>query len=945
MEDILNRTTGVECHESVKISELLYPKEANAVKSSCKFKSSTGVIYHLPHHVGWRTHPLGIGVSNQEILGPVVPRCQYTIWALPTGESDRFNNTIYTVVYMKNTTVEYTPVVAYDIIQACDIELKHNHDALKQAFRVSSLSKVLLGNDERYDAVREFDKRSPYCRMLIGAELFRIFPQQQLMELSFETFNAILGLLVDPMNGAEATANLAKLCFSYTNDIHHAPEMRASEGLHAVVRHFGFPTTVSMPESEWEMVCVCLEFFQRALQKQKHDGHTFGTPDDLVDAYISAGSTSHCGYPSIAAFMAEQRVLTPDFLNEVLRAVAPRALKLKIIYKTREAINPRLPCAGDNTMIVFYAGDDWMTQIALNQTFSVMHANWDVALDADGCTTSDDVLAKIEASARPRSTKRGPGWDNQDFQRIWETLDERQKEGVVKAVLNPVSIMTGPPGCGKTEVFRALNALFSKNIVLPVAAYGRIVNMLRVRLAHAWTFHRAYTIATYGSKNASEQKVILSGSVGLVDEYSLIVADHLVRLFFSARTNQRRRIVLAGDPNQMDAIGSGSMTHSLSIFLESHPEIVTTLNIPHRFLPNCGVGMTAEQVATLLEKRPSSARSPLTVPWNMARMLEHTNARDPFQELDLVYSTTDAKARLFVLENCDSFEAFTRNLSDKLGYSLSDLHRTDIQAVTKLNKDCDKLASDIRQTLMCLQKPPFKNSFQTREKVAFLKNAYFSVNSDDEGKGDVDINYQALRSEQTAHGVKRKRDHDGSMVDLDTTDITTAEKDDAATQARKRQKRTDGWRGTDSDDVFNGDVKILNAIYDVNKKGTTLNYCSDMSERKQPRAHRILGFDDQSQINMDHYDVNHLRSGLLITSKKLQGGERPIIIYFLKDHAYLYADEIYTTMTRGAEQVILVSAMTAARTMVLLQRILAKPAPKKRERFAFHVNFAPTSSS
>src|SRR5271170_7280593 len=102
---------------------------------------------------------------------------------------------------------------------------------------------------------------------------------------------------------------------------------------------------------------------------------------------------------------------------------------------------------------------------------------WQPEIHSDGCKTPADVFARI-AAKRPSRHHESPGvpqWDNPTFQTLFQTLDMEQRHALARVVLNFVSIISGPPGSGKTKTGETIFHLFGGGeSVMPLAPYGRI---------------------------------------------------------------------------------------------------------------------------------------------------------------------------------------------------------------------------------------------------------------------------------------------------------------------------------------------------------------------------------------------------------------------------------------------------------------------------------------
>ena len=151
-----------------------------------------------------------------------------------------------------------------------------------------------------------------------------------------------------------------------------------------------------------------------------------------------------------------------------------------------------------------------------------------------------------------------------------------------------------------------------------------------------------------------------------------------------------------------------------------------------------------------------------------------------------------------------------------------------------------------------------------------------------------------------------------------------------ARQGKKRpqRERDQDYRGTDSDDVFNGAIKTVQAVVDVSRQtGRVVARFTTMDERppfvrgrNRPAAResvaRLLTFDDDTQLNVDDdYERDCIVRAYCITAKKLQGSQAKIVVDVLStaDQGQagetaiartLHQNELYTNMTRAERRFI-----------------------------------------
>lgn len=151
-------------------------------------------------------------------------------------------------------------------------------------------------------------------------------------------------------------------------------------------------------------------------------------------------------------------------------------------------------------------------------------------------------------------------------------VDQVQAEAVALSAIEPISILTGGPGTGKSTVSRALvDVLERLAAARPEAARGKVVlisptGKAAIRLGEmagreATTMHRALGITPGGYDPAAfeVQRTFGPNDMVVVDEASMMdsqMADALIRAA-PAHPGPGFRIVLIGDDAQLDPVGPG----------------------------------------------------------------------------------------------------------------------------------------------------------------------------------------------------------------------------------------------------------------------------------------------------------------------------------------------------------------------------------------------------
>jgi exodeoxyribonuclease V alpha subunit len=172
-------------------------------------------------------------------------------------------------------------------------------------------------------------------------------------------------------------------------------------------------------------------------------------------------------------------------------------------------------------------------------------------------------------------------WQEQNY-----TLTDEQTQAVHYGVSNPLSVITGGAGVGKTSVLEALLHVLnhSGGKAIQMALAGRAAKRMQET-----TGEDAITIA--GFLNKWDQDRLHSATHIIIDECSMVDLYSLVRVFKRLKPSQK--IILVGDAAQLPPVGAGKVFHVLTDEL-SVP--VTILTKVWRQDESTGVPMVSQSV-------------------------------------------------------------------------------------------------------------------------------------------------------------------------------------------------------------------------------------------------------------------------------------------------------------------------------------------------------------
>lgn len=147
----------------------------------------------------------------------------------------------------------------------------------------------------------------------------------------------------------------------------------------------------------------------------------------------------------------------------------------------------------------------------------------------------------------------------------------KQKEAILKALCNPLSIITGGPGTGKTTAINAIVSIYSRlypqNELYLCAPTGRAAKrMSEATGEEAKTIHRLlrYNPNTGGFEYSSDNPLPGPGLI-IVDEVSMVDVELAATLLaaVNADGSEAHQVVLVGDVDQLPSVGPGSVLRDL----------------------------------------------------------------------------------------------------------------------------------------------------------------------------------------------------------------------------------------------------------------------------------------------------------------------------------------------------------------------------------------------
>ena len=163
------------------------------------------------------------------------------------------------------------------------------------------------------------------------------------------------------------------------------------------------------------------------------------------------------------------------------------------------------------------------------------------------------------------------------------TYTAKQKEAITKALEEPIIIITGGPGTGKSTIIKGIVDIYSNmfknsdaasDTIALAAPTGRAAKRLKELTLHdATTIHKLLGYEG-GERFIYNQENKLDIKMLIVDEFSMVDADLACRLFSSI--NDDCKVVIVGDADQLPSVGCGNVLLDLINTKE-----ITTVKLEH----------------------------------------------------------------------------------------------------------------------------------------------------------------------------------------------------------------------------------------------------------------------------------------------------------------------------------------------------------------------------
>lgn len=172
-------------------------------------------------------------------------------------------------------------------------------------------------------------------------------------------------------------------------------------------------------------------------------------------------------------------------------------------------------------------------------------------------------------------------------------LSEEQKNAVIKACNNTVSVLTGGPGTGKTLTTQIIVEIFKQNdaSILLGAPTGKAAKRLEKCGHYAMTLHRALEYSPQAGGFLRGPDNPLDCQALIVDEMSM--ADISLFYYLVRSLSPGSHLIIIGDADQLPSVGPGLVLRHL---VESKVLPLTVLNQIYRQAEGSGIVQLAHSI-------------------------------------------------------------------------------------------------------------------------------------------------------------------------------------------------------------------------------------------------------------------------------------------------------------------------------------------------------------
>jgi exodeoxyribonuclease V alpha subunit len=182
----------------------------------------------------------------------------------------------------------------------------------------------------------------------------------------------------------------------------------------------------------------------------------------------------------------------------------------------------------------------------------------------------NDLLEK-QSARRLYQLSQGFGTDQElavNFETVFEKLalelTAEQKQAVLAAVKNRLTIITGGPGTGKTTIIRAIIEILKANrkSIMIAAPTGRAAKRIEESSFYqASTIHRLLKVNPESGQFVHNARNPLKTDAIIVDEFSMVDSSILYSLLQALA--DKTQLIIIGDKDQLPSVGPGNVLRDM----------------------------------------------------------------------------------------------------------------------------------------------------------------------------------------------------------------------------------------------------------------------------------------------------------------------------------------------------------------------------------------------
>lgn len=319
-------------------------------------------------------------------------------------------------------------------------------------------------------------------------------------------------------------------------------------------------------------------------------------------------------------------------------------------------------------------------------------------------------------------------------------LSPKQQEAVIMCLTNPLSVITGGPGTGKTTVLMVILDVYATvvgGLVACAAPTGLASRKMADRTRYpAQTLHSLLGIV---SEDYTTSKEMLEADLLVVDETSM--ADSNVTKILVTRVKEGAQLLFTGDADQLPAVGPGKILRDL---IECSLVPVTRLDIVYRQAHGSLITMNAHKIN----------KGIVSLDYNK-------------EEFDFIPADNPEQAAAIIF--------------DKYREEIADASIADVQVLSPYKVNGESSVKSINQTIQDSVnpsrpgKPEMKNgkySYRQGDKVLHMKNTGEITNGDIGFIEDVTINSEREKVLEVVYSGDRYANYEND--DLDKLELAYA---------------------------------------------------------------------------------------------------------------------------------------------------------------------------